>query len=110
MKLEYPQTRRTDHLDVLHGVSIPDPYRWMEDIDSEETHAWIEAQNQLTQAYLDKVPMREQIRQRMTELWDYEKFGIPEVHAGRYFYTYNTGLENQDVLYWMQGLDGEARC
>lgn len=110
MKLEYPQTRRTDHLDVLHGVSIPDPYRWMEDIDSEETRAWIEAQNQLTQAYLDKVPMREQIRQRMTGLWDYEKFGIPEVHAGRYFYTYNTGLENQDVLYWMQGLDGESRC
>ena len=110
MKLEYPQTRRTDHIDILHGVSIPDPYRWMEDIDSEETRAWIEAQNQLTQAYLENAPMRDQIRQRMTELWDYEKFGVPEVHAGRYFYTYNTGLENQDVLYWMQGLDGEARC
>lgn len=110
MKLEYPQARRTDHVDVLHGISVPDPYRWMEDIDSEETRAWVEAQNHLTQAFLDQVPKREEIKQRMTGLWDYEKFGIPEEHAGRYFYTYNTGLENQDVLYWMKGLDGEARC
>lgn len=110
MKLEYPQARRTDYGDVLHGVNVPDPYRWMEDIDSEETRSWVEAQNRLTQAFLDQVPRRDEIKQRMTELWDYEKFGIPEEHAGRYFYTYNTGLENQDVLYWMTGLDGETRC
>lgn len=110
MKLEYPQARRTDYGDVLHGVNVPDPYRWMEDIDSEETRSWVEAQNRLTQTFLDQVPRRDEIKQRMTELWDYEKFGIPEEHAGRYFYTYNTGLENQDVLYWMTGLDGETRC
>lgn len=110
MEIKYPAARRTDHVDLLHGQDIADPYRWMEDIDSAETRLWIEEQNKLTQAYLEKVPMRKEIRQRMTELWDYEKFGIPEAHAGRYFYTYNTGLENQDVLYWMTGLDGEAMC
>ncbi len=110
MEIKYPAARRTDHVDLLHGQDIADPYRWMEDIDSAETRLWIEEQNKLTQAYLEKVPMRNEIRQRMTELWDYEKFGIPEAHAGRYFYTYNTGLENQDVLYWMTGLDGESMC
>ncbi len=107
--MRYPQARISDHTDILHGNTVADPYRWMEDIDSEETRAWIKAQNALTQSFLDKVPMREQIQQRMTELWDYEKFGVPEQHAGRVFYTYNTGLENQDVLYWMKDMAGDAQ-
>ena len=108
MKIVYPKTRKTDLKDLLHGVEIADPYRWMEDIDSDETRDWIEAQNQLTQAYLSEIPMRNAIKERMTELWDYEKFGIPECHNGRYFFAYNTGLENQDTLYWMDELHGDA--
>ena len=107
--MNYPKARITDHQDILHGVFIPDPYRWMEEIDSVETRTWIEAQNALTQSYLAQVPMREQIKARMTELWDYEKFGVPEMRGKRIFYTYNTGLENQDILYWMDGLDGQPQ-
>ncbi|MCJ7694222.1 MAG: hypothetical protein MUO40_02250, partial [Anaerolineaceae bacterium] len=91
MKPDYPKTKKTDFIELLHGIEVPDPYRWMENIDSPETKEWIEAQNQLTQSYLSEIRIRNEIRQRMTELWDYEKFGIPECHNGRYFYAYNTG-------------------
>lgn len=94
MKLTYPTARKEDLSETLHGVEVPDPYRWMEDIDSAETVAWIKAQNALTYAYLDTLVQREMIKNRMTALWDYEKYGVPYKHASRYFYTYNTGLEN----------------
>jgi len=103
--IKYPPARSEKTVENLHGIPVPDPYRWMEDIDSEETRTWIDAQNQLTQRYLADLPDRDSIRQRMTELWDYEKFSPPTHHAGRYFYAYNTGLLNQDVLYWMDGLE-----
>ena len=109
MKLTYPTARKEDLSETLHGVEVPDPYRWMEDIDSAETVAWIKAQNALTHAYLDTLIQREMIKNRMTALWDFEKYGVPYKHASRYFYTYNTGLENQDVHYWMEGLNGEAK-
>ena len=110
MKLTYPKARKQSLVEKLHSRNVPDPYRWMEDIDSPETRAWIEAQNQLTHAYLETLPDRDAIKHRMTELWDYEKYGVPEQHAGRYFYIHNTGLENQGVLYWMEYLQGEAKC
>jgi prolyl oligopeptidase len=109
MNLNYPFARKENLIETLHGTPVPDPYRWMEDVDSPETHVWIDAQNQLTNAYLNALPGREAIKQRMTALWDFEKFSPPSHHAGRYFYSYNSGLENQDVLYWMEGLNGEPQ-
>jgi len=108
-KFNIPPSRRMGHVDVIHGVEVPDPYRWLEDIDSEETSAWIEAQNGVTFGYLEKVPARQRIRERMTELWDFEKYGIPFKRGERYFYTYNDGLRNQPVLLWMEGPDGAPR-
>lgn len=105
--LVYPESKRVDHVDVIHGVSVPDPYRWLEDIDSEETRTWVEAQNELTFGYLSKISAREKIRGRMTELCNYEKYGVPFTKGGRYFFTYNDGLQNQSVLHWMKSLEEE---
>lgn len=105
--LVYPESKRVDHVDVIHGVSVLDPYRWLEDIDSGETRAWVEAQNELTFGYLGKISARENIRERMTELYNYEKYGVPFKKGGRYFFTYNKGLQNQSVLYWMKSLEEE---
>lgn len=105
----YPPTRREDFNETLHGVTIPDPYRWLEDDHSPETEAWVRAQNEVTFAYLDAIPERAQMRKRLTELWDYEKFGVPFKRGDRYFFTRNDGLQNQSVLYWLDRLDGEPR-
>ena len=96
-------------MDVIHGVRVADPYRWLEDIDSDETRAWIEAQNDLTFTYLNSIPLKEKIRRRMEELWNYEKFDVPVKYGGRYFFTRNDGLQNQSVLYWMESLEVEPR-
>jgi len=109
MKIKYPPTRADDLVEELHGVPVADPYRWMEDLDSDELRQWIDAQNELTFGLLDSSPLREEIRQRMTTLWNYEKVSPPTKKAGRYFYFYNDGLQNQDVLYWMDSLDGEPK-
>ena len=103
----YPAARRDQVVDLLHGVEVPDPYRWLEEIDSPETRAWVEAQNELTFGYLGGIPARERLRQRLTELWDYERFGVPFKRGGRYFFTRNDGLQNQDLLYWMDSLEAE---
>ena len=105
MQINYPNTRASDFVEELHGIQVPDPYRWMEDLDSPEVRDWIEAQNELTFAYLNQSPLRESIRERMTELWNYEKYSPPVKRGGRYFYFYNNGLQNQDVLYWMTSLE-----
>lgn len=110
MKLSYPPAHLSDLVETLHEVEIPDPYRWMEDIDSAEVRAWVEEQNQLTQNYLATLPNREAIKNRMTELWNYEKFGVPSKHAARYFYSYNDGLANQDRLYWQESLESQPVC
>jgi prolyl oligopeptidase len=107
MSLNYPQTRAEDFVEELHGVQVPDPYRWMEDLDSAELRDWIDAQNELTFDYLEQSPLRKQIQARMTALWDYERLSPPSKKANRYFYLYNNGLQNQDVLYWMESLDAE---
>lgn len=97
--LVYPVTRTTDQVDTYHGERISDPYRWLEDTDSAETAAWIKAQNELTESYLAAIPTREAIRSRLTELWDYPKFGVPFERGGRWFQSRNSGLQNQPVLY-----------
>jgi prolyl oligopeptidase len=108
-RLPYPESRRCDQVDVYHGTPVADPYRWLEDLDSEETRAWTAAQNRVTASWLRAVPAREEIRRRLTELWNYERYGMPIKEGGRYFFVRNDGLQNQGVLYVMEGLDGPAR-
>lgn len=109
MVFKYPQTHKVEQFDDYHGTPVADPYRWLEDTDSPETEAWVQAQNKVTFAYLESLPQRERLRQRLTELWDFPKALAPELHGGRYFQLRNSGLQNQDVLYVMDSLDGEPR-
>ncbi len=105
----YPTTSQVESFDDYHGTQVADPYRWLEDPDSEETKAWVEAENKVTFDFLQEIPVREQIKQRLTVLWDYEKFGIPFKEGNRYFYFKNDGLQNQSVLYTQTSLDAEPR-
>ncbi|MEC4896111.1 MAG: prolyl oligopeptidase family serine peptidase [Oscillatoria sp. PMC 1051.18] len=107
--LAYPNTQKVEQVDNYHGIEVKDPYRWLENPDSEETKAWVEAQNQVTFGYLSKISVREKIQQRVTQLWNYEKFGIPFKEGDRYFYFKNDGLQNQSVLYTLSDLDSEPR-
>ncbi|HEY9864546.1 MAG TPA: prolyl oligopeptidase family serine peptidase [Candidatus Obscuribacterales bacterium] len=105
----YPQTRKSDQVDNYHGVTVADPYRWLEDLDSEETALWVEAQNTVTFGYLNQIPAKETIKKRLTQLWDYEKYGIPFKQGNRYFYFKNDGLQNQSVLYVLESLEAEPQ-
>ncbi len=107
--LSYPPTRRSAQVDDYHGTLVTDPYRWLEDTDSPATQAWIEDQNALTQGFLAEIPARSAIHRRLTELWDYPKFGVIYQRGNRYFQTRNSGLQNQDVLVVMETPDGDAR-
>ncbi|MGQ9898048.1 MAG: prolyl oligopeptidase family serine peptidase [Acidobacteriota bacterium] len=95
----YPASKKVDHVDDYHGIKVPDPYRWLEDADAPETTAWVEAQNKVTFGFLESIPERARLRERLTQLWNYEKFGIPFREGSRYFFTRNDGLQNQSVLY-----------
>lgn len=106
---KYPATRRIDHVDTYHGTQVADPYRWLEQADSVDTKSWIQAQNALAQPYLESIPARERIKQRMTQLWNYERYDIPLKRGNRYFYLRNDGLQNQSVLYITERLDAEPR-
>ncbi|MCC5623268.1 prolyl oligopeptidase family protein [Nostoc sp. CHAB 5715] len=107
--LTYPSSHKSNQVDNYHSTLVADPYRWLEDPDSEETRAWIEAQNQVTFDYLSEIPTREKIKQRLTKLWDYEKYGIPFQEGERYFYFKNDGLQNQSVLYTLKTLDDQPK-
>src|SRR3982750_4735410 len=100
--VEYPPTKRTDFKETLHGVEVPDPYRWLEqDVRaSQEVKQWVEEQSKFTEKNLESIPERKTIQKRLTELWNYEKYSAPFKAGGRYFYTKNVGLQNQSVLYW----------
>lgn len=110
-QLKYPETRRVDHRDVYHGVSVADPYRWLEtDVrESNEVAEWVAAQNAVTFTYLEGIPERKAIERRLTELWNYERYSSPFKIGGRYYYNKNDGLQNQSVLYVMQNLDDEPK-
>ena len=105
----YPEARKGEVVDVYFGTSVADPYRWMEDVDSEEVQRWVEAENGLTQEFLADVPARARIHARLLELNDYERVGMPRRDGGRYSYARNTGLQNQSVLFWQEGAEGEAK-
>lgn len=109
VKLKYPETRKVDQVDDYFGVKVADPYRWLEDDNSAETKAWVEAQNKVTFDYLNTIPQREAIRKRLTELWNYEKYGAPFKRGAKYFYYKNDGLQNQSVLYIADSIDDPGR-
>ncbi|MEL6930559.1 MAG: prolyl oligopeptidase family serine peptidase [Cyanobacteria bacterium J06600_6] len=106
--LNYPPTKQISQSDNYHGVQVADPYRWLEDPDSEPTKAWVQAQNQVTNNYLATISYRSKIQQRLTQLWDYEKYGTPFKRGQRYFYFKNDGLQNQSVLYTLGSLEQEG--
>lgn len=106
--MPYPRTERTDVTDNYFGTEVPDPYRWLEDDNSEATAAWVKAQNVVTQDYLSQIPFRGAIRERLTELWNYPKEGIPAKHGDAWYYFYNDGLRNQSVLYRTAQPGGEG--
>jgi prolyl oligopeptidase len=105
--MTYPHAEKVDQKDNYHGTLVADPYRWLEDDNSAQTKAWVEAENKVTFDYLEKIPEREAIKRRLTELWNYERFGVPFKEGGRYFITRNDGLQNQSMLYTMSSLDAE---
>src|SRR5688572_1616653 len=108
-KLDYPQTRKTDQTDDYFGTKVADPYRWLEDQYSEETAQWVEGQNKVTFGYLEQIPFRNKIKERLTQLWNYQKLSAPFIKGGNYFFYKNDGLQNQAVLYrGGKNMDGQA--
>ena len=107
--LSYPPSPRHDQVDIYHGVAVPDPYRWLEDPQSAASRQWIEAQNQVTSAYLETLAGRSAISDRLTQLWNFERYSTPFKQGGRYFYFKNDGLQNQSVLYTLPSLEAEPR-
>lgn len=105
--IKYPATQKVDVKDDYFGTTVEDPYRWLEDDNSSETAEWVKKQNELTFGYLHSLPYREQINKRLTELWDYPKYGTPFKEAGKYFFYKNNGLQNQSVLYTTTDLSSE---
>jgi hypothetical protein len=98
-RMRYPATAMGPVVDDYHGEQIADPYRWLEELDTPDTRAWVEAQNKLTFGYLGEIKEREQLRARLTKLWNFERYGLPVREGGRVFYSKNDGLQNQSVMY-----------
>jgi len=109
--IDYPKSVEGSVVDDYHGTSVNDPFRWLEDDvrTSDEVRSWVEAQNEVTFSYLESIPARDSIRARLEQIWNYERFSSPFKRGGKYFYFKNDGLQNQSVLYVMDGLEGEPR-
>ena len=108
-RASYPVTRTTNQVDDYHGVAVADPYRWLEDDNSPETKAWVAAENRVTFDYLARLPELPAIKQRLKQLWNYERYGAPFKRGDRYFLTKNDGLQNQAVLYTLSSLDAAPK-
>ncbi|HET54396.1 MAG TPA: S9 family peptidase [Ignavibacteria bacterium] len=106
-QFNYPDTKKIDLVEDYHGVQVADPYRWLEDNNSDETAAWVEVQNEFTQNYLTQIPFREDIKNRLTELWNYEKYSAPKKVGDFYIFSKNDGLQEQSVIYIQESLDAE---
>ena len=104
--LQYPATKKIDHVDTYHGTKVADPYRWLENDTSADTAAWVEAENKVTFPYLEKIPYRQQLVARVNQLNNYPKYSSPSRKGPYYFFSKNDGLQNQSVLYIQKGLDG----
>jgi prolyl oligopeptidase len=104
---QYPDTRTVDHVDTYHGVKVPDPYRWLEDDTSADTARWVEAQNKVTFGYLEKIPFRAQLTDRLKQLYNYAKYSAPSRKGDYFFFRKNDGLQNQSVLYVQKGIEGK---
>ena len=104
----YPATRKIDHMDDYHGTKVADPYRWLEDETSPDTAAWIEAQNAVTFPYLERIPFRKALLERVTQLVDYERYSVPSRKGPYFFFSKNSGLQNQSVLFLQKGLDARS--
>jgi prolyl oligopeptidase len=105
----YPEAPKSEQTDDYHGTKVADPYRDLENLDAEPTKKWIEAENKLTSDYLAAIPERKKINEKMTALWNYEKYTVPYHEGSRYFFSKNTGLQNQNVFYTGSTLPGEAK-
>ena len=105
-KLAYPQTKKVDQVDIFFGVKVEDPYRWLEEENSPETAQWVEAENKVTSAYLEKIPYRDALKARLSRLQNYARYSAPSRKGANYIFSKNDGLQNQSVLYIQQGLDG----
>ncbi len=106
-RLVYPAAKTVEQVDDYHGTKVSDPYRWLESLDSAETRKWVEDENKVTFDYLGKIPSRDKLRARLTELWNYERYTPPFIENGRYFLFKNNGLQNQSVLYTTSSLTAE---
>lgn len=106
-KIHYPTAKKTDTVDVYFGHQVADPYRWLEDDNSPETEAWVEAENKITFDYLSKIPFRNKLEEHLKEIWNYPKYRVPFKKGNRYFLFKNDGIQNQDVLYMMNDLESE---
>ena len=106
---QYPPAPTSNQVDDYNGVKVSDPYRPLENPDSPESRKWIEAENKITFDFLGNIPQRAQIKARLTELWDYERFSVPFKKGDSYFFSRNTGLQNQSVVYWTQKLSEEPK-
>jgi prolyl oligopeptidase len=107
--IKYPKTATVDVVDNYFGVEVPDPFQWLEDDNSPQTKAWVEAQNKVTFDFLGNIAFRGQIRERLTQIWDFERYSAPFWKGDNYFYYKNDGMQNQSVLYVKNGLEGESR-
>src|SRR5687767_898786 len=105
-KLVYPESKKVDQVDDYFGTKVADPYRWLEDDRTPEVQSWIEAQNKVTFAYLDRIPYREKLKARLTELYNYPRISAPFRRGDTYFFTKNDGLQNQSVYYIQKGVNG----
>src|SRR5256885_6206578 len=108
-EFKYPPAPTTDQVDDYSGVKVADPYRPLENPDSPESRKWIEDENKITFDFLKTIPEREGIRKRLTEIWDYERFGVPFKENNRYFFSRNSGLQNQSVIYTTKSFSENPR-
>ncbi|MDR1937255.1 MAG: prolyl oligopeptidase family serine peptidase [Tannerellaceae bacterium] len=108
VKTNYPVAERGNTVDTYFGTEVPDPYRWLENDTSQATAEWVEAENKVTTEYISQIPFRDRLKQRLTDLTNYEKIGSPYKKKGKYYFFKNEGLQNQSVFYVKESLDGEA--
>lgn len=105
-QIKYPVTRKVDTVTNYFGMMVPDPYRWLEDDNSEETKAWVEEQNKVTAAYFTRIKFRDKVKERLSEMWNYPRISSPSKEGDYYYFFKNDGLQNQSIMYRQKGLDG----